>query len=216
MSFLDRTADPNRRIVATTGVIVIHALIGYVLVTGLISRYAPPIRTTFGGEQFPLPTPTPTPEKTLTTSAPPHGPTAPPQPFPFPTPARTFDPIPIPDPIPTSGPLPRPTPSPAHTVAIEPKPAVSKNDVHTWVTADDYPARDLREANEGTTIFRVVVSTEGRVTACEIVRSSGHAGLDAAACQAVTRRARFEPASDENGDKAVGSYSSSVLWRIPR
>ncbi|MGZ3173092.1 MAG: energy transducer TonB [Croceibacterium sp.] len=84
------------------------------------------------------------------------------------------------------------------------------------MTSDDYPARDLREENEGTAIFRVVVGTNGRVTACETVRSSGHAGLDAATCKAVTSRARFEPAMDENGDKAVGTYTNSVRWQIPR
>jgi protein TonB len=32
----------------------------------------------------------------------------------------------------------------------------------------------------------------------------------------VTRRARFRPASDENGHKVAGSYSNSVRWQIPR
>ena len=84
------------------------------------------------------------------------------------------------------------------------------------MTADDYPSRDLRDGNEGTALFRVVVGSNGRVSACEIVRSSGHAGLDAATCKAVTARARFTPATDENGARVVGTYSSSVRWQIPR
>ena len=41
------------------------------------------------------------------------------------------------------------------------------------------------------------------------------AGLDAATCKLLTRRARFEAASDETGAKIVGSYSGSVRWEIP-
>jgi protein TonB len=84
------------------------------------------------------------------------------------------------------------------------------------VTTDDYPSRDLRQGNEGTTAFRVVIGSNGRVSACEVVRSSGHPGLDNATCEAVTARARFEPATDENGAKVVGTYSNSVRWQIPR
>ena len=51
---------------------------------------------------------------------------------------------------------------------------------------------------------------------CAIVRSSGFRGLDAAACSAVKKRARFRPATDENGQKVAGSYSNSVRWQIPR
>jgi len=95
-----------------------------------------------------------------------------------------------PSPLPTFGTDTGPTGTPTHTIAFKPKPPVPTNDPRKWVTTDDYPARDLREENEGTATFRVVVGTNGRVSACEIVRSSGHAGLDAATCKAVTSRAR--------------------------
>ena len=91
-----------------------------------------------------------------------------------------------------------------------------KNDPRKWVTTDDYPARDLREENDGTAVFRVVVGANGRVSACEIVRSSGHPGLDAATCKAVTARARFEPATDADGRQIAGAYGNSVRWQIPR
>ena len=60
-----------------------------------------------------------------------------------------------------------------------------------------------------------MIGSNGRVNACEITASSGHAALDEATCKFVTRRARFEPATDSNGAKVVGSYSSKVTWRIP-
>jgi protein TonB len=97
-----------------------------------------------------------------------------------------------------------------------PRAAAPRNEPARWVVTDDYPSRDLREGNEGVAVFRAVVGSNGRVSACEIVRTSGHAGLDAATCKAVTARARFEPATDENGEKVVGTYGNSVRWQIPR
>lgn len=107
---------------------------------------------------------------------------------------------------------PRVTPSPR----IPPVAAAPANSAAGWVTSDDYPARDLREGNQGVTGFRVIVGSNGRVQSCEITRSSGFAGLDKAVCANVTRRARFKPATDETGAKVVGSYANTVRWQIPR
>jgi protein TonB len=222
MAYLDRTADPNRRSAAIIGVIAVHALIAYLLVTGLVYVQGPRPWHHFGGYPIPLPsppppTPTPTPQPSASSSPVPNP--VPRPPFPFPTPGPTqppLDPFPTPGPIPTSGPTTLPTGTPTRTVAFKPKPAVPKNDPRKWVTTDDYPARDLREGNEGTTAFRVVVGTNGRVSVCEIVKSSGHPGLDAATCKAVKARARFTPATDENGQPVAGTYSNKVLWQIPR
>lgn len=220
MAYLDRPTDPRRRSTAITGVVLIHALIGYVLVTGLVSKFTPQHDAPLVGRAIPLPSPPPpTPTPQPKASAQPQGPTVVPRPIPLPIPAPTFaptDPLPIPDPLPTFGPQPGPSAHPSQAPLFKPKAPVPQNDAKRWVTADDYPARDLREENEGTTFFRVVVGTNGRVSACEIVRSSGHAGLDAATCKAVKARARFEPAADENGETIVGTYSNSVRWQIPR
>ncbi|HTO28866.1 MAG TPA: energy transducer TonB, partial [Devosia sp.] len=84
-----------------------------------------------------------------------------------------------------------------------------------WVTTADYPARDLRLGHTGTAKYRVVISSSGKVQSCEITGSSGFTGLDEATCKYVSRRARFEPASNGNGEKIVGTWSGSVSWRIP-
>ena len=219
MSYLDRTADPNRRTTAIIGVIAIHSVIAYLLVTGLTYVRLPTFEQNPTG--FPVPTPTPTPPpppptpqpSPTTTSDPVPGP---PTPFPFPTPTPVPDPFPTPNPLPTPMPSPVPSGTGTHTVAFKPKPATPKNDPTKWVTTDDYPARDLREGNEGTSVFRVTVGANGRVSACQIVTSSRHPGLDAATCKAVSARARFNPATDEHGDAVVGTYSNSVRWQIPR
>ena len=85
-----------------------------------------------------------------------------------------------------------------------------------WATNDDYPARAMREEREGTTGFRVTYNAEGRVTACDVTSSSGHADLDAETCKLIQRRGRFNPAKDRTGNPTGGSYSNRIRWQIPR
>ncbi|MBA4748473.1 MAG: energy transducer TonB, partial [Sphingopyxis sp.] len=77
-------------------------------------------------------------------------------------------------------------------------------------------ARAQREEREGTTGFRVAIGPDGRVTGCDITSSSGHADLDQETCKLVTRRARFDPALDRDGNPTTGSYSNRVRWQIPK
>lgn len=81
-----------------------------------------------------------------------------------------------------------------------------------WATFDDYPARAMREGREGSVGFKLSVDGEGRPSACEITKSSGHADLDAETCTLVTRRARFN-ASQGSGPRY---FESRVHWSIPR
>jgi protein TonB len=217
MAYLD-TLPLKQRLASlgTAGAIelaIAAALIG-ALSYNFVAVPKPKPPTTFDA----TPTPTPVPPDPQASPEPTDSrPTAPippttldPVPDPVPTPT-TFDPLP---PVQTGGgttldPPVRPTPR------LTPVAAAPSNDFSRWVTTDDYPQRDLINGNEGTTRFRVVVGNNGRVLECEVTRSSGSASLDRAACNNVKRRARFEAATDETGAKVVGTYTSSVVWRIP-
>lgn len=85
----------------------------------------------------------------------------------------------------------------------------------SWVTHADYPVAALRAGLEGTTGFRIAVDGEGRVSSCVIISSSGHAVLDHATCELVTRRARFTPAVDASGRPVVSHFSSRIRWELP-
>ena len=86
MAYLDRTTDPSRRTTAITAVIAIHALIAYVLVTGLAGKFVPPPHIPFVGGQIPLPPPPPpSPTPQPSQSAQPEHPAATPLPMPIPT-----------------------------------------------------------------------------------------------------------------------------------
>jgi periplasmic protein TonB len=224
MSYVNRTQDPRRKATAITGVVLVHAALGYVLVTGL--QYTgiiakPELKPIIDIPVEPTPTPTPLPTDEIVPEAattPEFVAPTPPMDLspPAPVPPRQFDPADVPGPtvlpIPTPSYFEPPRPQPP---AFAPKRAAPRGDTSRWVTPDDYPSRELRDGVEGTTHFRVVVGTDGRVATCEVTGSSGNERLDAATCRNIERRARFEPATDGNGQKVVGTYTNSVRWRIP-
>ena len=62
----------------------------------------------------------------------------------------------------------------------------------------------------------VSIGTDGKVTNCEVTRSSGSPELDKTTCDLMRRRARFTPATDGDGNPTSGEYASSVRWQIPK
>lgn len=82
-----------------------------------------------------------------------------------------------------------------------------------WVRriADSYPMRALREGVQGSVKFTATVTRKGRVEACNVVRSSGYEILDAAACRAVRRYARFNQINPL--DAPLRTYTSTVNYR---
>lgn len=110
---------------------------------------------------------------------------------------------------------PRPEPEPEPAPKFTPKKAAPKGQPGRWASDRDYPTRAEREEREGVTGFRVAVGANGRVTDCSITSSSGHSDLDSTTCKLVTQRARFDPATDGNGNPTTGSFSSAIKWQIP-
>ncbi|NKJ41677.1 energy transducer TonB [Novosphingobium sp. SG720] len=83
-----------------------------------------------------------------------------------------------------------------------------------WVTPNDYPARALRNGENGTVGFALSYDAQGKVTACEVTASSGSADLDEVTCQSLMARAGFKPGT-KGGKPEGGVYRSSVRWQIP-
>jgi protein TonB len=107
-----------------------------------------------------------------------------------------------------------PTPAPT-ALPFKPVGAVPRGKPGTWVTNGDYRPRWIRENMTGSARFTLEIDATGKVSNCTITRSTGHAELDAATCQLVTKRARFDAARDGHGKPVAGSYSNSVNWNIP-
>jgi len=208
MAYADQTTSGNR-VVAFIVVAALHVLLGYGLVTGLAFEAAKKVAqrvTTIDIEEPEEPEvepPPPPPEQKQV--APP--PVAPPPPISIaPAPPQIVT-SPVILPPPPSAPPPPPPP---------PKPPVPRGNPGSWAGPDDYPSRALREEREGTTRFTVTVDTSGRVSNCQVTRSSGHADLDEATCSNISRRARFKPAVDSHGNEVVSTWSSAVRWQMPR
>jgi len=207
----------GNKIIAIILVALIHVAVGYALITGLaysaVKKAIERVTTVDINEPPPPPPDTPPPPEPDR----PPPPVAPPPPINIsvaPPPIQVQPNIPPPAPVirivpPAAPPAP---PPPRFT----PKGAVPKGNPGSWATTDDYPSRALREEKEGVTRFTVQVSPEGRVTSCSVTGSSGTPELDDAACRAITRRARFTPATNGEGQPVAGSYSNSVRWQIPK
>jgi protein TonB len=107
----------------------------------------------------------------------------------------------------------------APEVEHTPPPAGSSSantgDIRTVFSGDDYPAQAQARGEEGTVQARLSVDTDGRVSACTVIRSSGHSSLDSATCRILERRARFTPAHDSSGRPTTDTVvTPPITWRL--
>lgn len=221
MAYADQQMSGNK-VVAIIIVALIHIALGYVLVTGLAYEAATKIIervTTVDVEEPPPPEePEEEPPPPEPDAAPPP-PVAPPPPIniaPAPPPIRTQTEIPPPAPIQTRVP-PQTSPSPA-PVPVGPSKArgVTPKGQSGWASRiqANYPRKAEREGIEGSVGVRVAVGPDGRVSSCTVSRSSGSSDLDAAACDGMTRYARFNEALDRDGNPIPGSYSTTIVYKL--
>jgi protein TonB len=76
----------------------------------------------------------------------------------------------------------------------------------------DYP-RELKRAGIGGEVqVRITVGTNGRVSKCSIVKSSGNFELDDTSCRLIEMRYRFEPARDAQGRPVPDVVRESHVW----
>jgi protein TonB len=194
MAYADQDGMSTNRLVSVVIVLLLHAFLGYALVTGLAYDAVIAIKekmTVVDVKEEEPPEeeePPPEPEKQIeppVVSPPPMVVTVTPPPS-----IRTVDtPPPAAPMVPTAAP-PAPPPPPAGPTA-EAKP---RGNPGNWANT---------------------IGTDGKVIDCSVTQSSGHADLDAATCTNVKRRARFTPAV-RNGEAVQGSYSNRVRWQIPK
>ena len=79
---------------------------------------------------------------------------------------------------------------------------------------ENYPSRAIRREIEGTVGVTVTVGTNGRVSGCTVSSSSGESILDSAACDDITRFARFNPALNDAGQPISASWSTRIVYRL--
>ena len=220
MAYADQQMSTNK-VVAIILVALIHVAIGYALITGLaysaVKQAIERVTTVDVKEPEPEEEPPPPPPEPDTAPPPPVAPPPPLNVSTSPPQIQTQVNIPPPAPpariIPPAAP-PAPPPAPPPPPSAPPKAAQPRGNYNSWASTDDYPAGALRAEREGVTSVRVTVSPEGRVSGCQVTKSSGHSDLDSTTCNLITRRGRFTPA-EQGGRPVEGSWSTSIRWEIP-
>ena len=215
MAYADQKMSGNR-LTALIIVAILHIIVGYALVTGLaysaFQKVKERVETFDVKEEKPPEEPPPPPDQPV----PPPPIVAPPPPITFDRPAapvvQTVAIPPPPAPIFTTA---APVPAPPPPVASKARGAKPKGQ-GSWAARiqDNYPSAALRKEIEGTVGVRVTVGPDGRVSACSVSSGSGSGDLDSAACDGMTRYARFEPALDAGGSPTSGSFSTRIVYKI--
>lgn len=219
MSYAQRKEIGGNRTLAIILVALIQFGLGYAIVTGLaynvIKKATENLKTFDVEQQPPPPEPPPPPPKDMPKVPPP--PVTPPPLVQVNTPPPpTIQTItaPTPPPIPQVVPAPpAPAPPPApHKVQS----AVSaKGSLTSLFSADDYPAAAQAAGAQGTAQATITIGPDGRVTGCEITRSTGNSSLDQATCNIIRRRAKYVPAKDSNGNSTSDTLQTPpITWRL--
>jgi protein TonB len=207
-------------------VALLHALLGYALITGLaynvVKKVAADLKTFNVEEEPPPPEEKPPPPPPDQPQTPPPVVTPPPivrtntPPPPMvttniaPPPQMTYTAPPAPPAPPAPAPPPPPPPPPKKVT-----PARAKANLASLFSDEDYPASAVRAGESGATGFRLEVGANGRVTNCTVTSSSGSSALDSTTCRLLRSRARFTPATDSSGGSTSDSVSGRIVWRLP-
>jgi len=217
MAYADQQMSGNK-IIAIIIVALIHVALGYALITGLaysaIKKAVERVTTVDIEEPPPEEEPPPPPPDDV--PVPP--PVAPPPPINVsvaPPPIQTVTTPPPPAPpvriVPPAAP-PAPPPAPSKARGATP------DGQGRWAARiqENYPARAIRDEVEGRVGVRVTIGANGRVSACSVTGSSGSSVLDEAACDGMTRYARYNPALDDAGNPTTGSASTTIVYQLGR
>jgi periplasmic protein TonB len=214
MSYAQRKEMASNRTVSIVIVALIHLVLGYAIVTGLahniVKKAAEDLKTFDVEEEPPPPEEEPPPPEEIPDVPPP--PMTPPPMVRLDTPPPpiqlqqreiTQPPPPMPPPAPPPPPAPR-----------QAEPKSLSGSLQGLIRSDDYPQNAIENEEQGTVGVALQVGPNGRVSGCSVTSSSGSRTLDNATCSILTRRARFSPAQDSNGNPITATHRQRITWRL--
>ena len=91
-------------------------------------------------------------------------------------------------------------------------PIVERN---KYVVMQSYPSVSLRRGEEGVVQFRIKTARDGKIEACQVIKSSGYVALDKATCDMMLAGATATPLTAENGWRVEGTRDGIVDWKLP-
>ncbi|TZG28866.1 hypothetical protein [Sphingomonas montanisoli] len=93
--------------------------------------------------------------------------------------------------------------------AVVPTTPVEPN---TWFTSKDHPKTALQVTRRGQLDYAIDVAPDGTAIRCD---TPVHEGLDKDVCEIVMKRARFQPAKDDQGNAAFARHDVLVSFLMP-
>lgn len=84
------------------------------------------------------------------------------------------------------------------------------------ITNADYPPSARAARQGGTVATHLNVDTDGRVSKCRVIKSSGNADIDAITCRLIEQRFRFEPARSKAGQPIADVTGWQQTWWLER
>jgi protein TonB len=108
--------------------------------------------------------------------------------------------------------VPKPPPAPPKAAPPVAAPTELKAIARTH-TQPPYPPISLRLGEQGTSGLQVSINTEGTVTDCKIVKSSGSDRLDNAACEYIKAHWRWQPPTQE-GKNVSAVTQINLVWNL--
>ncbi|MFM7028026.1 MAG: energy transducer TonB [Chakrabartia sp.] len=209
MAYADQEMS-GRRIFAIGAVALLHAGVGYALVTGLAYNAAKQVY-----------------EDLKTFDVAPDEPEKPEEPPP-PPPKVDLPPPPkvtVPPPVVTSpvvstntiAPISQtavPAPPPAPAPPAPPRVAERAVQRGGSISDEDYPSSSIRNEEQGTSVATYTIGSDGKVVACNA--SGASPTLDAETCKLIMRRYRFKPAKDAGGQPIEETRTQRIRWVLPK
>jgi len=90
--------------------------------------------------------------------------------------------------------------------------ATGPRQVRGRLTVGDFPDGLIGPGQQASVGVRYTVETDGRVTGCTVLRSSGFGQVDALACRLITQRFRYRPATNRAGQPVRAVITESHTW----
>jgi protein TonB len=220
MSYAQRKDISGNRTLSIILTVLVMSSLMYAIITGLaydvVKHAAENLKVIDVEQQPPPPEQPPPPPKDMPKVPPP--PVTPPPLVQVNTPPpptiQTVTAPPTPPVIPPVVPAPPPPPPPPHkTVSAQP----ARGDVRSVFSNDDYPSEAIAAEAQGTAQAQLTIGPDGRVTGCNLIRSTGNSALDSTTCNILRRRVKFTPARDSNGNPTNDTYTTPpISWVLPK
>ncbi len=92
---------------------------------------------------------------------------------------------------------------------------VPRSNPGTWLNSSDYPSSSLIAGEQAIIRFRLMVDEAGIPTTCAVQSAIARGTFAQVTCDALRRRASFEPARNAAGAAVASYYVGKVRWIVP-